>query len=537
MKHDFRLLTANCKLPILKLAALFLAMQVLTAGCGKSRTAGAGDEKTPEPEPVAVETAVAVVLPMDETVSAQGTIAPAQGAAAKVAAVTAGRLAEVRAREGDRVSAGQVVATVDLRPQQAMVRSAAAAVSTAEAQARSGVAVATASEADHVAAVRLSRIALRAAQTDRESAVKLANNALHTAQVELQKTRAGSRPQELAQAEQTVRQASATKDRAVTELERQSFLFEKGIAARRQLEDARTALTVADSALESAKQQLNLLRAGARPEDLNAAELKVDQARDSLQQSTVSGDAKVDQARATLRQAEQGVLQVKAKRQDAQALREAAVQKRADLAAAAATAQYAEIRSPMSGIVTRRALNPGDLADPSTPIFEIADLGALNLVASVTAEDGAKIRTGMAARVSVSDSPGKVYGGRVITVGQVDPQSNLQMVRISVAKARNEIKSGTFATATIVVRTNPRAVGVPKQAVLPKDVNSVVFIVSPDEVAHRREVITGIEQGDLVEITKGIRAGQKVVRLGNYTLSDGARVREADSGEDKPKAP
>src|SRR5205823_256431 len=136
-------------------------------------------------------------------------------------------------------------------------------------------------------------------------------------------------------------------------------------------------------------------------------------------------------------------------------------QKRADLAGAAATAGYAEIRSPLSGIVTRRALNPGDLADPVTPIFEIANTHELNLVASIPAEDGAKLRTGMAARITISDKPGKNFTGRLINVGQVDPQSNLQTVRITIANPRGEIKSGTFASADIIIRTNPNAVVVP----------------------------------------------------------------------------
>src|SRR5207245_1742438 len=138
------------------------------------------------------------------------------------------------------------------------------------------------------------------------------------------------------------------------------------IAPQRQLDDAKTALSVAESALTSAQEQASLVRAGARPEELRAAELRVETARESLDQAQMSGSAKVQQAQTALRQAEQSALQVKAKQQEAQAMRETAAQRRADLAAARTVAGYAELRAPLSGTVTRRALNSGDMADPAT---------------------------------------------------------------------------------------------------------------------------------------------------------------------------
>ncbi len=52
-------------------------------------------------------------------------------------------------------------------------------------------------------------------------------------------------------------------------------------------------------------------------------------------------------------------------------------------------------------------------------------------------------------------------------------------------------------------------------------------MVGPDDVAHQKEVTTGTEQGELVQITSGVQAGQRVIRVGQYELSDGAKVRPA----------
>src|SRR5207244_3867862 len=129
-------------------------------------------------------------------------VAPAQGTSARVAVAVAGRLMEVRVREGDAVRAGQVVAIVDNRPQQAQARSAAAALTASESQARGAALAAEAAASDQRNAVAQARLNLESAILDRDTAVKQARAALSAAETDLQKTRAGARPQEMAQADQ-----------------------------------------------------------------------------------------------------------------------------------------------------------------------------------------------------------------------------------------------------------------------------------------------------------------------------------------------
>jgi len=76
---------------------------------------------------------------------------------------------------------------------------------------------------------------------------------------------------------------------------------------------------------------------------------------------------------------------------------------------------------------------------------------------------------------------------------------------------------------------------VPKQAVLTKDGKSVVFVVDADSTAHQHEVSVGAEQAGQTEILKGISAGDHVIRLGQYELADGAKVK-APEAADKEKA-
>jgi len=105
----------------------------------------------------------------------------------------------VRVREGDRVVAGETLAVVDSRPQAAQARSAAAALTVAQAQARQADLAARAAAADQRNAVHQAQLALNAARLDRDNSVKQARIALSTAETELGKLRAGARPQEIAQ--------------------------------------------------------------------------------------------------------------------------------------------------------------------------------------------------------------------------------------------------------------------------------------------------------------------------------------------------
>jgi len=218
-------------------------------------------------QPVRVEVSLARLGPIDSATTAQGTLEPAQGGLARVASQTSGRVLAVRVKEGDEVTKGQVVAVIDNRA--------------VEAQAV---------------------LALRAARIDRDQSVKKALLDLETARTELRKLRAGARPQEVAQADQAVRQAQATRDRATSELQRVQFLYDRGVNSKRQLEDARTALAVAEASLQTAVQQANLLRAGARPEDLRAAELRVQDAQRALGEARAAGDARVAQAQLAVEQ-------------------------------------------------------------------------------------------------------------------------------------------------------------------------------------------------------------------------------------------
>lgn len=498
-------------------------MGAVITGCSRGTAAPESAPSGQRVAPVVVATATAERRPMEVLVSCPGTLVPSQGASARVAPPFAGRVRAVYVREGDHVVAGQLLAELENQTLTEQSQSAAAALAAAEHQAQEADLAARAAAADHATAVEAAQLSLKAAELDRESSVHQAQFALDAAETELRKLKSGARPQEIAQAQQSVLQAQANRDRAAQEAQRTKNLYAHGIASRRQMDDADTALRVAEAALASAREQLALLKAGNRPEDIKAAEVRVESAREALAQARAAGDAHVAQAQAALRQAEQGAAQVAVKEADARAFRALVMQKRADLAAAGASAGYARLTSPVSGVITRRFLNAGDMADPNTPVVEVMARNSLDLVCSSSPDAASAVRVGMIARIHSAGSTGKAALGRVISVGQVDPQTNLLSVRISLSRPDPSWKAGAFATGDVVTQVHPRAIVVPALAVIQRAGRSVVFVVAPDGTAHVRPVTTGARNGDWIEVT-GVRPGEHVITVGQYELADGAKV-------------
>ncbi len=588
-------------------------------------TSEAGADEAPTPAPAPVQVVKARLAPVESLVEAQGTFAPSQGASARVAPASAGRLTQVFVREGDRVQAGQLIALVDNRAAQSAVRSAQAAVGAAGADTQSAALGTQVAQSDAQNAVAQAQTGLKSAQADRDasiqnaraaltqavsdtrkaslaantsdlrnaitqaalggesarsesrSAVLAAQNAVAQAQTDYAKTRAGARPQEIDSAQAALASAQATESRAQIEVTRAQRLYDKGLFARRQLDDAQTALKVATQGVESARAALDLLKAGALPQDIEAARLRVVAAQDalnaaqksgdarvaqaraglSLAQSALrqtapqrgedvragtsraqaarealasaikSGDAKVAQAQATLKAAQSGVLSVAAKQADARSKQEAQNAKVADLQSAQVTASQSEVRAPLSGTVIKRLLNTGENADVTTPVVEISAPGALDLVAQMPSFDAARVAPGQMARVLLDGAP--TLAARVESVGTVDAASGLQSVRLSVAGATGAT-NGASARVEIVVSSRPAAVVIPATALLTRDGKSVVLVARAN-VAHEVEVKTGTHEGDLLEVRSGLKPGDVVITQGGYELEDGAALQLSGSSK------
>jgi HlyD family secretion protein len=412
------------------------------------------DERAEAAPTVEVEVTRSVRAEMREYVEVSGTLNAMPGREASFSAPTGGRVTHVLVEVGNHVNAGQTLAELDKSVLSAQVRQAEAALQQARA---------TSAQA---------------------------------------RTASGAQSQTLAsdqirQAEVALTQARANQAQAQNNLGRLQRLYERSIAARKEVEEAQTQATVTTGAVAQAQSALDAARANASR--------GLGEAR--TQASVSAGGVAAAQAQ---------------------------------LAVAQAELARASIRSPIGGVVTRRAVNDGETVDPATPVFDVIEASSLDLIANLPAEYLERIKTGNLALVRVEPFPGREFKGGVVQVApSVDAQTNTVAVRLRLPNPAGELKAGLFASARIAVEIHANALNVPEAALVVEGDEAFLFVPREDATVEKRRVTVGIRDGGRVEIAEGLKESERVVTTGAFGLSDGAKIKivEASNGNEEEAKP
>jgi RND family efflux transporter MFP subunit len=185
-----------------------------------------------------------------------------------------------------------------------------------------------------------------------------------------------------------------------------------------------------------------------------------------------------------------------------------------------------QVLAPDDGVISARSATVGAVLPAGTELFRMIRQGRLEWRAEVAATDLAKIRPGMAARVTPSG--GAPVAGKVRMVAPtVDPQTRNGIVYVDLERSP-EAKAGMFARGEFDVG-QAEGLTLPQSAVLLRDGFSTVLRVGPDDKVQSVKVTVGRRAGDRIEITGGLDANARVVAGGGSFLSDGDAVRVVDA--------
>jgi RND family efflux transporter MFP subunit len=166
---------------------------------------------------------------------------------------------------------------------------------------------------------------------------------------------------------------------------------------------------------------------------------------------------------------------------------------------------YAQVTSPIDGIVTDRRIEAGDLANPGMPLLAVYDPVRMRLEAPVPVRLIDRLALGQAVEVAL-ERPARVFQGKVSEiVSEVDAASRTQLVKVRLDGVEGDVLPGTFGR--LWVDAGPReAVFVPASAVV--RIGQLAFVQAVrDGRAVRRLVKTGPERNGSIEILSGLRAG------------------------------
>ena len=230
-------------------------------------------------------------------------------------------------------------------------------------------------------------------------------------------------------------------------------------------------------------------------------------AEHDLEVAKAAGESSVNGAKATLTAARRHLLILGLSSSTIDSL-----PKKPDLAA------VFSLNSPIAGTVIERNATVGASVGTDANLFKIIDLSRVWIDANVFEKDLARVRMGQEVKVNLPALPGSTYTGRVILIDSVvDPETRTIKVRTEVANPDSRLKPDMFANVEIVTDLNRSAISIPQTAVLNDGGKTVVFVAEGNGY-QKREVHTGIQNGDRLEIVEGLSPGEKVVVKGNYLL-------------------
>lgn len=284
-------------------------------------------------------------------------------------------------------------------------------------------------------------------------------------------------PEEYAKAELDVAQTKAQLHLQGEIAASRQKLFRQGAIAGREYDMAVAALTQAQAAYDNARNHLTALR-------------------------NVSRKAAVQQALGQLSSA------------------------RGKYQAAEAQVSYSKIISPISGVVTDRALFPGETASSGSPLLTVMDTSALLAKVHLSQIIAQRLSLGDSAQMAIPGIDGGVPARVTLISPALDPGSTTVEVWIKVENVSGTFKAGTPVRVSVIGRTVAKAVKIPLTAVLTnEDGTKSVMVVQSNGNAHKINVVLGIKDGEDVEVTQGLSSQEMVITTGAYGLEDGTKVK------------
>ena len=202
--------------------------------------------------------------------------------------------------------------------------------------------------------------------------------------------------------------------------------------------------------------------------------------------------------------------------------------------AAAAALSYAEIRSPIDGVITDRPMYVGDLATANQPILTVMDTSSLIAKAHIPQSEAILLKAGDSAELKVANLDEPVKGRVTLVSPALDPGSTTIEVWAEARKPNPALKPGMTVTLQMTAKTVKDAVGVPAASVFKNaDGAYYVLLAGTDNKAHQRIVQIGVENSELTQIASGINAGDPVITTGGFGIPDGTAIHVEKSGADE----
>ena len=185
----------------------------------------------------------------------------------------------------------------------------------------------------------------------------------------------------------------------------------------------------------------------------------------------------------------------------------------------------APVPSTLNGVIGRIYQDSGASVTPQTPIALVVSQDLVRVVVDVPERYAGKIFIGQPARIKVDAFPDKPFSGKVYRISPVvDSISRSGVIELLVDNQRGFLKSGMFSEVRLILGAKSGAVSVPAGAVLRDEKGNAYVFVPFNGTAMKKNVRTGIQNGDYTQIAGGLKNGEDVITFGLYGIKDGSKI-------------
>lgn len=184
---------------------------------------------------------------------------------------------------------------------------------------------------------------------------------------------------------------------------------------------------------------------------------------------------------------------------------------------------YTRVVAPFDGLVIGRAIKFQEFVQNGGRLFRVSDFDPLLCPIQIPEKDLPRIRLQQNAFLTVESFPEERFDARVLRINPViDRESGTVKVTLAV-QGQGRLRPGMFASVNLRTEIHANATVIPKRALVLESIGDTVYVLE-EGVARRREIEIGFEESDTVEVTSGLSPGERVLVVGQDSVSDGTPV-------------
>jgi len=317
--------------------------------------------------------------------------------------------------------------------------------------------------------VRAGQLLLELENKDLAGAALKGQASYEAAQATYETTSRATVPEEQQKAQLDVNATKAELDGAQKTYESRQELLKQGAIAEKDVNDARTAFSQAQTSYETALKHLQDLQSFAQDQALKAA---------AAQRDTAKGDAQ----------------------------------------SAEAQLSYSRITSPIDGVVTDIPYYPGETPQSGAPVVTVMDTSQVIAKAHVSQLDATRLKVGDDANLIGPDNvpvPGKV----TVVSPALDAANTTVEIWVQAANGQGQLRPGMSVRVEMIAKTVPNALVIPTAAIVTSPSGGTyTIVVNNDDTPHIRKVSVGVRNNGQAEVTDGLSSGERVATTGAFEL-------------------